>query len=256
VPPSPAILVVGDALTDIYWLGAANRLSPEAPIPVVTIDDVVTLPGGAGNVAANLTALGATTTLVAGADLPEKHRLMVGDAQIARWDTHDWTTPLVEQDFSGLNPASFAGIVVADYAKGALSRPIIDFLTAWHLPMFVDTKQNPRIYPEEATFFPNRREFAAFSAYNELPKVIRKLGPDGIEMLQDGRVVATAPARAKFIRSVNGAGDTVLAAYAFAALSGLPAPLEFAMTAAAIAVESPMTTAVGFGEIFCRNDRE
>jgi rfaE bifunctional protein kinase chain/domain len=66
------ILVVGDAMLDRYWMGAVERISPEAPVPIVRIDREVERPGGAANVARNAAALGAGVTLlsVVGADEP------------------------------------------------------------------------------------------------------------------------------------------------------------------------------------------
>lgn len=66
------ILVVGDAMLDRYWMGVVERISPEAPVPIVRIDEEVERPGGAANVARNAAALGARVTLlsVVGADEP------------------------------------------------------------------------------------------------------------------------------------------------------------------------------------------
>jgi len=52
------VLVVGDLMLDRYWQGSTSRISPEAPVPVVHIKDTQTRPGGAGNVALNIAALG------------------------------------------------------------------------------------------------------------------------------------------------------------------------------------------------------
>ena len=58
------MLVVGDVMLDRYWYGSTTRISPEAPVPAVHVQDVEERPGGAGNVAANLVALGAHATLM------------------------------------------------------------------------------------------------------------------------------------------------------------------------------------------------
>ncbi|MCU0766844.1 MAG: PfkB family carbohydrate kinase, partial [Gammaproteobacteria bacterium] len=58
------LLVVGDVMLDRYWHGATSRISPEAPVPVVRVDAEEARPGGAGNVALNLAALGADVTLL------------------------------------------------------------------------------------------------------------------------------------------------------------------------------------------------
>ncbi len=84
-----AVLVVGDAIMDRYIYGSAARISPEAPIPVLTVDREVVMPGGAGNVVRNLTAIGAATAFVslvgddtAGSDLTG---LIGGQPRVEPW---------------------------------------------------------------------------------------------------------------------------------------------------------------------------
>ena len=57
--------MVGDVMLDRYWYGGVERISPEAPVPVVAVTRVEERPGGAANVASNATALGASCTLMA-----------------------------------------------------------------------------------------------------------------------------------------------------------------------------------------------
>lgn len=61
---SARLLVVGDVMLDRYWQGSTSRISPEAPVPVVKVQTAEDSPGGAGNVALNIAALGAAATLV------------------------------------------------------------------------------------------------------------------------------------------------------------------------------------------------
>jgi rfaE bifunctional protein kinase chain/domain len=58
------VLVVGDAMLDRYWYGAVDRISPEAPVPVVRVTRVEERVGGAANVASNIVALGAQSSLL------------------------------------------------------------------------------------------------------------------------------------------------------------------------------------------------
>src|SRR5690554_906732 len=58
-----AVLVVGDVMLDRYWYGSTSRISPEAPVPVVTVNDIENRAGGAANVALGLAALGVQTRL-------------------------------------------------------------------------------------------------------------------------------------------------------------------------------------------------
>ena len=58
------VLVVGDIMLDRYWLGDVDRISPEAPVPIISVDVVEECAGGAGNVAANVASLGARCDLL------------------------------------------------------------------------------------------------------------------------------------------------------------------------------------------------
>jgi rfaE bifunctional protein kinase chain/domain len=68
------VLVVGDAMLDRYWFGAVDRISPEAPVPVVRVNREEERLGGAANVALNAKTLGAQVTLltVVGQDEPAR----------------------------------------------------------------------------------------------------------------------------------------------------------------------------------------
>ncbi|WP_424814776.1 bifunctional heptose 7-phosphate kinase/heptose 1-phosphate adenyltransferase [Roseococcus sp. YIM B11640] len=84
-----AVLVVGDAMVDRYVHGTVSRISPEAPVPILTVEREVALPGGAGNVVRNLTALGAAVAFVsvvgddqAGSDLTG---LIGGQPRVEPW---------------------------------------------------------------------------------------------------------------------------------------------------------------------------
>lgn len=68
------ILVVGDVMLDQYWLGETARISPEAPVPIVNVEDVESRLGGAANVAMNICSLGALATLVGVAGNDENAR--------------------------------------------------------------------------------------------------------------------------------------------------------------------------------------
>jgi len=61
---SARVIVLGDCMLDRFIYGSVERISPEAPIPVVNVERTVDMPGGAANVARNIAALGARTTLL------------------------------------------------------------------------------------------------------------------------------------------------------------------------------------------------
>ena len=58
------VLVVGDVMLDRYWHGPVARISPEAPVPIVNVKEIEDRPGGAANVALNIAALGAKSSIV------------------------------------------------------------------------------------------------------------------------------------------------------------------------------------------------
>ena len=57
------VLVVGDLMLDRYWHGPTSRISPEAPVPVVHVNEIEERPGGAANVALNIAVLGGHSTV-------------------------------------------------------------------------------------------------------------------------------------------------------------------------------------------------
>ena len=193
-------LVVGDVMLDRYWSGRSERVSPEAPVPVVTVDEERECIGGAGNVAVNVAALGARATLLApiGPDQPgrifarliRKHgiesRLMVQS---------DMTTPLklrvvsqrqqlIRLDFeksAKFSQAQFQKrfrsalsrcdvVILSDYGKGALEdpQPLIRLCRRMGKPVFVDPKRASFAPYEGATAItPNRRELEAVAGSAE-----------------------------------------------------------------------------------------
>ena len=158
--PGQRILVLGDVILDWYWWGNASRLSPEAPVPVVRKQRTTLQPGGAGNTAANLAALGArvslfgvtgrdshadelkaalkasgveTSGLIADAGRPTttKTRVIAAHQQVVRVDeeaTHPISTDTADAVLKALREElnNAGAIVISDYAKGFLTPPFLD----------------------------------------------------------------------------------------------------------------------------------
>lgn len=259
---SPIIAVIGDFMVDVYHIGEASGLSAEVPIPVVKVRNELRFPGGAGNVAENIRALGAVVEPFAGVGTPYKHRLMVGDHQVARWDENDACRPLSLYKFPFVE-----AVIVSDYGKGSVDDKIIAQVKniSEIVPVFVDTKRDPSVWNGIATvIFPNMDEFnkfpAEYASFNG--KVVYKKGKEGLEFWTKGNGVIYSNAKAKFIRSVNGAGDSVIAAFAYKYLEfylqtgppdldsyELEYILDFASSAASVAVEHPYTYAPTLKEV-------
>lgn len=256
----PKVLVIGEKFIDRYFIGSASRLSPEAPIPVVKLDDEpLQFMGGAGNVAENLKVLGAhVVELFQPGHFPIKNRLIVGQTQIARWDQYDTVSPIkltnsvqVNHYFKDIN-----GVIVSDYAKGAVTSELVATIgdKLGKARLFIDTKSSPAAYgilARQATFFPNMKEYAQFTAaYNACPVKVLKMSEHGMTY-QNRSENIHQPALATKVVNVSGAGDTAVAAYAYAILTGKEPKdaLEFAARACAVVVGKPYTGTADLSEI-------
>lgn len=173
---APRILVIGDIILDHYVEGAVERISPEAPIPILRVTKEEYKLGGAGNVAANLAALGAQTTLMGriGADdkaatlraILERHainasyltvdpscpttlksRMLAGPQQILRVDRED-LRPLEELEVIEAQVedclAAIDLVIISDYGKGvmttAVTQMVIRLARARGIKVIVDPK--------------------------------------------------------------------------------------------------------------------
>jgi len=186
------VLVVGDVMLDRYWFGDVNRISPEAPVPVVLVQKQEDRLGGAANVARNAAALGAQAGLlcVVGHDEPgERIVQLLGDSGVAPHLERDLELPttiklrvlarqqqLVRVDFekAPTHEALLAGlarydallpghdvILMSDYAKGGLTHvtQMIAKARAAGKPVLVDPKGDDWERYRGATLItPNRAE--------------------------------------------------------------------------------------------------
>jgi len=194
------IVVIGDVMLDRYLMGNVNRISPEAPVPVVLLKNTEERAGGAANVAANLTGLGFKTQMVgcvgvdetgealtklmsqAGIDtqwmMRSKHRptvaktrVMSGNQQIVRIDdesaapfSSDEAQALMQQVSAALTQKP-AMVILSDYAKGTLSdtncKSIIAACKAQNIPVIADPKgQDYSKYKGVTALTPNKKEAA------------------------------------------------------------------------------------------------
>lgn len=193
------ILIVGDVMLDRYWWGNVNRISPEAPVPVVNLDRISVIAGGAANVAANVAGLGAKSYLVGviGDDeeselMPEilnsknicteylvkssqrrttvKTRVIAHNQQIVRVDQETKVDlsaadeskvwALIESLFSRIQI-----IIISDYGKGTVTNNILVRLITKakkeNKIIFIDPKGRDYLKYQGATILtPNRYEIA------------------------------------------------------------------------------------------------
>lgn len=193
------VLVFGDVMLDRYWTGPTSRISPEAPVPVVKIQDIENRAGGAGNVALNIATLGAGVDLLGITGHDENATALVSLLRQARINCHFLQHPthptitklriisrhqqLIRLDFeeafdaTDLAPlygdfdqhvASAGVVILSDYGKGALSDPqrLIRAARQHKVPVLVDPKGTDFERYRGATLItPNLSEFEAVVGY-------------------------------------------------------------------------------------------
>jgi len=193
------VLVIGDIMLDRYWWGKVSRISPEAPVPVVRLDHESLAAGGAANVAANISGLGAVPILIGvvgdddessllpgvlkdrsistehlvtakGRRTTVKTRIIAHSQQVARIDQENdnsltsETEAAVMESFNSI-VSGVGAVVISDYAKGTLTdnvtRHVIDAAIEKGIPVLVDPKGRDYSKYRRATMLtPNRREAA------------------------------------------------------------------------------------------------
>ncbi len=187
------VLVIGDVMLDRYWNGPTGRISPEAPVPVVKVENNEERPGGAANVAMNIASLGGQVHIIGltGDDepakvlsntleglkvhcdfvaLPEyptitKLRVISRGQQLIRLDFED--------EFKNIDPQlilarmenalpTMKAVILSDYAKGALehAQQFIQKARAANVPVFIDPKgADFERYRGATLLTPNMAEF-------------------------------------------------------------------------------------------------
>lgn len=187
------ILIVGDVMIDLYLTGRVDRISPEAPVPIVAVKERFMRLGGAANVAQNIKALGAEpilcsvigndakaddfSCLLKQHDMPKegiirsserrttaKYRIIGNNAQMLRVDDEDTYNltdnehdMLCERIEGILSKGHIDGVILQDYNKGVLTEDIIKFTikeaNSRNIPVGVDPKKNNFLAYKNCTFF-------------------------------------------------------------------------------------------------------
>ena len=188
------ILVIGDVMLDRYWMGQVNRISPEAPVPILDVNDAVDKPGGAANVAKNLSDFGMDVTLVgligndeASEKLSQllsktnikykpiidpkvrttmKLRVLDKNQQLMRIDHEDKNlSNIVLKSLKDIESSMnlFDGIIISDYDKGMI-KPIIKKILSKANKLGIQTFIDPKgkdfsFYKNAFLLKPNQKEF-------------------------------------------------------------------------------------------------
>ena len=206
------ILVVGDSCIDVFRYGEVNRLAPEAPVPVIKPDKETSNPGMAGNVVANLKALGADVDFVTNETEIRKVRYVCSkyNHMLLRVDENDTCEPF---NIGSLYLNKYDAVVISDYCKGFLSEEDIKTISQFYQStIFLDTKKVLGDWAHNVDFIKiNSVE------YNKSKEQV-----DNNSILQSKTIITRGkygcnyqgknyPTQEVPVKDVSGAGDTFLA---------------------------------------------
>lgn len=273
---SANVLVIGDLLLDVYTIGKARRISPEAPVAIIHVEKEEHRAGGAGNVVLSLLSLGAKVVAIGrvGNDLagdrlvdslrkegvktdaiirqegyitPVKNRVIAQSQQIVRVD-YEQAIPLPEDNEKEIIdrlPSLMTNIqivAISDYGKNFLSRTLLAAVIACAkakgIPIIADPKgADFTKYSGVTLIKPNLSEAFAAARLTEhapLEHVAKNIfestesqylmvtrSEAGISLFHSNGVREDFPVRAREVKDVTGAGDTVLAMLTYAVANGL-----------------------------------
>ncbi len=211
-----SILVIGDVMLDKFMWGNASRISPEAPVPIISVNKISHSPGGAANVALNLSKLSANVQILGivgddneGAILEDtllkngvktqfitdakistttKTRIIAHGQQVVRTDYEDIRDVNSDQikiikDILDKIISEIDAIIIQDYNKGLLVKDsiktILDISSERNIPVYVDPKRdNFFAYNKIRLFKPNLFEFESAINFKEQDKSFEDLGKD------------------------------------------------------------------------------
>lgn len=310
--PEARILVLGDVMLDGYASGGVERISPEAPVPVLRHLSHHEVPGGGANVAINIATLGGRpcliglageddegrrldallrsagveTRLVIAPNRPTtfKLRILAGNHQMLRIDKEEVGPPSTEMEEALIRTALEAlpqmrALVLSDYRKGCLTDRVLSTVIAEanlrDVPVFVDPKRSDFSAYAGANFItPNRGELKSATgiaceddlACEEAAAVARSVSGAAILLTRseqgmsffpvEGETISL-PTEAQEVFDVSGAGDTVIASFAFGIVSGMSIPqaLRAANCAAGIVISRAGTATTTEAEVAAALDR-
>ena len=211
-----SILVIGDVMLDKFMWGNASRISPEAPVPIISVDKISHSPGGAANVVLNLSKLSANVQILGivgddneGAILEDtllkngvktqfitdtkistttKTRIIAHGQQVVRTDFEDIRDINSDQikiikDILDKIISEIDAIIIQDYNKGLLVKDsiktILEISSEKNIPVYVDPKKdNFFAYNKIRLFKPNLFEFESAINFKEQDKSFEDLGKD------------------------------------------------------------------------------
>lgn len=240
------ILVIGDSCEDVFRYGDITRVAPEAPVPVIVPVREESNPGMAGNVVANLEALGATVDLITNSEPIRKIRYVDEryNQMVLRVDENDQCEPYNgNHRTTPRGYGNYDAIVISDYNKGFLNK---DDIAAWakiaECPVFLDTKKFLGNWCKDIDYIKinsleHQKNFERLPSYPLLKdKLIITKGKYGCEYKDEIYPTKEVP-----VKDVSGAGDTFLAGlvYDYICTDDIKKSIKFAQECTTKVVQKP-----------------
>jgi D-beta-D-heptose 7-phosphate kinase/D-beta-D-heptose 1-phosphate adenosyltransferase len=240
-------LIIGDSCTDIHIYGKCNRLSPEAPVPILNPVKIVKNGGMAKNVKSNLIKMGAQVEIITNPNNIKKMRYVDEhtNAMLLRVDENDYTDrvdldKLKKVKNNCYDDYKFDGLIISDYCKGFLEEEDIKFLIRNNSNVFLDTKKILGEWMYDVDFVKiNQNEFNKTKNYIDNDRLISKLiitkGSKGCQYKDKVYSVSQIDG----VKDYSGAGDTFLSGFAFKYLNtfDIESSINYAQECATIVVQ-------------------
>jgi rfaE bifunctional protein kinase chain/domain len=288
---SERILVIGDIMLDKYTVGDVERISPEAPVPVVKVTEEYSSLGGCGNVVRNIASMKVKVDCVAsigydhdGASIAHqledhgvgnylvfqsevttvKERVVANsrkiqmirvDREIVKRVPFSALQDKLKNYFSFYDPSI---VVISDYAKGMITKELMNYLTTQMKEIIVDPKPvNGHIYGSVFMLTPNEKEWKEMmlttprTDLNSVNYVLITKGKEGMTLFDFEKSINIPAEDTHMVYNVSGAGDTVLATMAVCLSKGLDPVIsaKIANACASYVVTQPGTSTIPY-EVF------
>tara|TARA_R100000008_G_scaffold45025_1_gene26390 strand:+ start:57 stop:803 length:747 start_codon:yes stop_codon:yes gene_type:complete len=238
------ILVVGDSCKDIFVYCDIDRISPEAPVPVVKPTHKTENNGMAGNVKINIESLGLEVDIITNNNNIKKTRYVDNSSNqmVLRVDENDKCDRISEEQLYELehNCWGYDAIIISDYCKGFLTEEDIEIICKSNENVFIDTKKKLGDWIKEADFIKinnleHKKNFEIIPDYPELEdKLIITQGKNGCVYKDKVFPVDEVP-----VKDVSGAGDTFISALVveYVKSNNINKAIKFAQKCATIVVQ-------------------
>ena len=226
------VLLIGDSCEDEYFYGKCERISPEAPVPIMNFTRMESRRGMAANVHSNLLSFGIFVDFLTNSERLIKTRFIdeKSNQQLLRVDKELSIAPLKFP----IRLNYYDSIVISDYNKGYISDEILSkIVQVSNCPIFIDSKKTTLPRSEKCFIKINDLEYDRLKEKN-YPNLIITKGSDGC--IYNNKSYPSEPVN---VYDVVGAGDTFLSAlvYGYLSYDDIELAIKLANKAAGIAVQ-------------------